>query len=136
MNILVDTNVLLSAALRDGLPEKVVLFVAAAADYRWIVTSDIQQEYLEVLKRPKFGLSQEIIEHWAELIEMRTIVVANPPINIDFPRDPKDAPFLAAALVTNADYLITGDKDLLQARTTLSTRIVTVSEFIAELNIA
>jgi hypothetical protein len=28
MNVLIDTNVLLSAALRDKLPERVVLFVA------------------------------------------------------------------------------------------------------------
>jgi putative PIN family toxin of toxin-antitoxin system len=31
----------------------------------------------------------------------------------DFPRDPKDAPFLAAAVAWRADFLISGDKDLL-----------------------
>jgi len=39
----------------------------------------------------------------------------SPPCVPDFPRDPKDAPFLAAALAARADFLITGDNDLLQA---------------------
>jgi predicted nucleic acid-binding protein len=47
MKILVDTNVLLSAAWRDRLPEKVVLHVATDRDCQWIVTAPILQEYLE-----------------------------------------------------------------------------------------
>lgn len=34
MNVLIDTNVLLSAALRDRLPESVVLYVASRDDVR------------------------------------------------------------------------------------------------------
>lgn len=37
MNLLIDTNVLLSAALRDRLPERVVLHVAGRDDFRWLV---------------------------------------------------------------------------------------------------
>jgi hypothetical protein len=40
MRIVLDTNVLLSAAWRDRLPEKVVLYVATHPDCEWIVTSD------------------------------------------------------------------------------------------------
>jgi hypothetical protein len=38
MIVVVDTNVLLSAALRDRLPEQVVLYVAMRDDWKWIVT--------------------------------------------------------------------------------------------------
>ena len=120
MNVLIDTNVLLSAALRDKLPERVMLYVA---------TPEIVQEYVEVLRRPKFKLSPETLQRWTELVDMRTINVGSPPAMPDFPRDPKDAPFLAAALLTEADYLITGDKDLLEAKDTVATRIVTAAEF-------
>jgi predicted nuclease of predicted toxin-antitoxin system len=41
MKILVDTNGLLSAALRDRLPEKVVQHIAAAADHEWIAGGQI-----------------------------------------------------------------------------------------------
>lgn len=62
MNVLIDTNVLLSAALRDRLPEQVVRYVATADDCRWIVTAEIVLEYVEVLKRPKFGLSPPLLQ--------------------------------------------------------------------------
>jgi len=132
MNVLVDTNVVLSAALRDRLPERVVLYVATRADCRWLVTPEIVREYIDVLNRPKFNLPAAVVEHWSELIGMRTVLVAGAPTDVSFPRDPKDAPFLAAALASDADYLISGDKDLLSVRGTLATRIVTVAEFVAE----
>ena len=129
MNVLIDTNVLLSAALRDKLPERLVLYVASRDDFRWLVTPEILAEYTEVLRRPRFDLDQQTRERWAHLLGMRTINIGSPPHVPDFPRDPKDAPFLAAALAAHADYLITGDKDLLDAEDVVATRIVTVAEF-------
>jgi uncharacterized protein len=137
MNVIVDTNVLLSAALRDRLPEQVVRYVATQDECRWIVTAEIVSEYLEVIKRPKFGLTAELLQQWAELISLRTVIVPSPPIEFSFPRDPKDAVFLAAALSSGADYLITGDNDLLHSRASLATatRIVSIAEFAAEFKI-
>jgi putative PIN family toxin of toxin-antitoxin system len=136
MNILIDTNVLLSAALRDRLPERVVRFVATEPICKWFVTPDIHREYIEVLKRPKFGLSEETLQHWSELIDMRSIVVASPHQVVNFPRDPKDILFLAAAITVGANYLITGDRDLLNAKLSITTRIVTIAEFAAEFGIS
>ncbi len=67
---------------------------------------------------------------------MRTVNVGSPPTAPDFPRDPKDAPFLAAALASHADFLITADKDLLQAGNVVATRILTVAEFSSEFGIS
>ena len=60
MKVLVDTNVLISAALRDRLPESVVLHVATHDEWAWLVTKEILDEYINVLRRPKFGLSPEV----------------------------------------------------------------------------
>jgi len=136
MNVLIDTNVLLSAALRDRLPERVVLYVAGSDKCRWLVTPEILAEYTEVLRRPRFGLDAEILGRWAELLAMRTVNVGSPPHVPEFPRDPKDAPFLAAALSTSADFLITGDKDLLEAASLVATRIVTAAVFSSEFGIS
>jgi putative PIN family toxin of toxin-antitoxin system len=135
MNVLIDTNVLLSAALRDKLPERVVLYVATSDNSRWLVTPEILAEYTGVLRRPKFGLDESTLQHWADLLAMRTVNVGSPPSAPDFPRDPKDAPFLAAALTTGADFLITGDKDLFAAMDLVATRIVTVADFAVEFGI-
>ena len=79
MIVLVDTNVLLSAALRDRLPERVVLYLATNDDWKWFVTPDILAEYVDVLRRPKFGFSPQTLSRWSELINMRTINVPAPP---------------------------------------------------------
>ena len=131
MKILLDTNVLLSAAWRDRLPEKVVLQVATDGTCQWIVTAAILSEYVEVLRRPKFALSSALLQMWTELIEMRTVVVPTPNVETTQLRDPKDAIFLAAAVAADADYLVTGDNDLLQAKTLIKTKVVTVAGFAA-----
>lgn len=136
MNVLVDTNVVLSAALRDRLPERVVQFIAMHDDWKWLVTPEIIAEYVEVLERPKFRLSHLTLADWAALIELRTVMVASPPAAPNFPRDPKDVPFLAAALATKAEFLITGDKDLLEAKAVIPARILTVAEFAREFQIS
>lgn len=132
---LIDTNVVLSAALRDRLPERVVLFVASSPEFQWLVTPAIVAEYADVLRRPKFALDPALIEKWTELLESRAVVVEDSPVHVELLRDPKDAPILAAALASNADFLITGDRDLLDIRDRLPVRIVTVAEFAAEFQI-
>lgn len=136
MRALIDTNVLLSAALRDRLPERVVIFVATQNDWKWIVTADILDEYINVLRRPKFKLPEDLVQQWTNLISMRTVNAGTPSIAPKFLRDPKDLPFLAAALFHQANYLITGDKDLLDIRDSIDTRIVTVAQFASEIGIS
>jgi putative PIN family toxin of toxin-antitoxin system len=136
MNILIDTNIQVSAALRDKLPERVVLYVASRDDFRWLVSPEILTEYRDVLRRRRFGLDQRFIDLWVELLRMRTVNIGSPPAAPDYPRDPKDAPFLAAAIAAKADFLITGDKDLLDAAKVVATRIVTVAQFSSEFGIS
>ena len=45
MKVVIDTNVLVSAALRDRDPEAVILFIVARADFEWIVSPEILVEY-------------------------------------------------------------------------------------------
>ena len=49
MNVLIDTNVMLSAALRDKLPSRVVLYVAARDDCRWLVAGGYFERATELL---------------------------------------------------------------------------------------
>ncbi|MEG4419553.1 putative toxin-antitoxin system toxin component, PIN family [Microcoleus sp. LAD1_D5] len=52
---------------------------------------------------------------------------------IDFPRDRKDAKFLACALAGNANFLITGDRDFTEVETLGNTKIVSVSGFLDQI---
>jgi len=130
MKVLVDTNVVLSAALRNRLPERVILHIGTREEWIWLTTPEILSEYLNVLARPKFALPPDVLKLWSDVVQGRTICVTTPPA-LDFARDPKDAPFLAAALATSADYLITGDADLFHAQPSLQTRVISVVDFAA-----
>jgi putative PIN family toxin of toxin-antitoxin system len=128
MKVLIDTNVLVSATLRDKDPEAVILFIAAQPDWHWIVSADILTEYREVLSRPKFALPAEVRQRWFEMLDALTTRV-EVEITFDFPRDQKDAKFLACALAANAEFFITGDRDFTQATKLVSTTILSVALF-------
>jgi predicted nucleic acid-binding protein len=169
MIAVVDTKVLLSAALRDRLPEQVVLYVAMRDEWNglsrrkswpntWKYCSGLtgypktagdcpdfaesaeQKWDCPPLRRgfrigSKFRLSAETLGHWADLVAMRTVNIGSPPATAAFSRDPKDAPFLAAALAGRADYLITGDRDLLSAKGVVPARILKAAEFARQFGI-
>jgi uncharacterized protein len=136
VKVFIDTNVLVSAALRDRVPERVVLFIAMHDGWKWLVTPQILTEYIEVLQRPKFGLTADEVQQWRLLIESRAIAVREPPECKVALRDSKDLPFLAAAMDSAADYLVTGDRDLLSLQVNLPTRILTASAFANEFSIS
>ena len=64
MRVVVDTNIVVSAILRDRLPERVILFIIARPDFEWVASQEILTEYREVLRRPKFGLPEPVLAQW------------------------------------------------------------------------
>jgi putative PIN family toxin of toxin-antitoxin system len=129
MKVLIDTNVLISAVLRDRNPEKVIMYVIEQPEIEWVISPEIMTEYKEVLSRKKFGLPTELLQRWYQVLDDVTSLykVTN---SINFPRDQDDAMFLSCALATNADFLITGDKDFTEAQKLINTIILSVSQFV------
>lgn len=128
MKVVIDTNVLVSAVLRDRDPEVVIMFVANSDDFEWIVSKEILAEYSEVLGRPKFGLPKDVLQNWQAMLD-RLTVLCRVDLDIEFPRDRKDAKFLSCAVAVGADYFVTGDSDFNEAHQLLSTTILSVSQF-------
>lgn len=108
-----DTNVLLSAVFNLKSDSAKALITARETGY--ILTSDaIITEYLSVFARPKF-------DKWIS-IETRFLFIENIIENsIKIPilkeikacRDSKDDMYLSLAIAAQANYIISGDKDLL-----------------------
>lgn len=134
VRVVIDTNVVLSAAWRDRLPERVVLRIANDPVFVWLACFEITEEYREVLARPKFALPPEILARWREIIT-RQIHPINASAAFDFPRDPADEPFLACALTGRADLLISGDRDFEALTADFPVKIVSVREFAGLFNI-
>ncbi|MCB0683402.1 MAG: putative toxin-antitoxin system toxin component, PIN family [Saprospiraceae bacterium] len=92
------------------------------------------QEFIEVVRRPKFEkfFSEEdvkelliLFDHFGELVKVES--------EVEVCRDPNDNFLLSLAKDGQADFLITGDKDLLVIQEFEGTRIVTFKEFEEEI---
>ncbi len=129
MRVVVDTNVLISAILKDKDPEAVLLYISESPDIEWIASNFILAEYKEVLSRKKFGLSAELVGKWTQMIDLLTTVI-DVDLSVDFPRDRKDAKFLECAIAGAAQFLITGDRDFVHAQKLMNTTIISVAKFI------
>ena len=128
MRVVIDTNILVSAAIAGRKPASVITWVINQADYEWVVSEEILAEYQEVLSRRKLKLTDVQKERWLNLIKGSTKLI-DVSIEIDFPRDQKDAKFIACALSANADFLITGDRDFTEVQSLENTLIISVSLF-------
>lgn len=126
MKLVIDTNILISGYLRDGVPETVLMYVIAN-HVTWLVTPDILLEYKAVLSRPKFKVSQKDLRVWDALFHTYTHVIL-PTESVLFLRDEKDSKFLTCAHSGGADFLITGDSDF-ESASLLKTEIVSASAF-------
>ena len=128
MKVIIDTNIVVSAAIADKNPEAVILFVVANSDFEWVVSAEILAEYKEVLKRPRLKLTEAQHQRWVYLIDSVTTLI-DVDVEVDFLRDRKDAKFLACAIAAEADFLITGDTDFNEAQTLLNTTIISLFLF-------
>lgn len=89
------------------------------------------EEFLEVARRPKFRrfFSQADVENMLETVyEYADFVKVTSEIKIC--RDPKDNFLLSLSLDGNADFLLTGDNDLLELKAISETKIITISYFL------
>jgi len=112
--------------------------MAPQADYFRHGSKDILQEVRRVLQYPnitkKYCLQEEDINALINLIEHEALVLSDT-INIDvIKEDPDDNKILACAVEAEADYIISGDKHLLNLRQYKDIAIITVNEFLKIIN--
>ncbi len=128
MKVIVDTNILVSAVLKGRKPREIIQYISDHSDIDWLVSQKILAEYREVLNRKKLKLTDEVRQEWLDKIQI-TPKVIEVNVTVDFTRDPKDAKFIALARVSEADFLITGDRDFEEIIELEQTVIISVSLF-------
>jgi len=105
-----DTNVLVSAFATRGLCAD--LLYAVLAEHQLIVGEAVLGELVDVLER-KIGLPSDVLEQVDAFLRREAeLVDAAPQLSIRI-RDASDLAILSEAVAGRADYLVTGDRDLL-----------------------
>lgn len=108
LRLVVDTNIVISAALKpDGL-ERTVLLLAITKPARLYVSTAILAEYRDVLSRPELQIRKGLRQQLLQLIENRSRSVT-PARRLQVTSDPGDNIFLECADAVRADYLVTGN---------------------------
>ena len=129
LRLVIDTNVVVSAALKpEGLQPTVVL-LAMAKPARWYVSEAIVAEYALVLARPELKIRRGLRQQLLQLIKNRVHVVA-PSHLAQVTSDPADNIFVECADAARADYLVTGNQRHFP-KFWKNTKIISSSEFLS-----
>jgi putative PIN family toxin of toxin-antitoxin system len=129
--VVLDTNVLISGLLGGTATEVIRRWRGGAFDL--IVSEEIVSEYEQVLKRPKFKLPEWVVQELLDYIRSEAQWVEPHSIIESVVRDPFDAKFLEAAIAGHADWIVSGDKDLLDLGQFETVAIVSLREFLLHL---
>lgn len=129
--IIIDTNLWISFLItKDFTRLDEIIFSKAGI---LIFSQELLDEFLEVARRPKFrGFFSfadiedilETINEYAEFVKVQAKIEACRDLNDNF--------LLSLSKDGNADFLLTGDKDLLILKKFGETTIITISDFLQE----
>ena len=128
MNVVLDTNIWVSFLIGQNLDEMEDRFLLN--DIHVLTSEDQLREVREGIARPKFARYFSTVErdHLEEFL-VKTALPVSPSEKIELCRDPKDDFLLEIAGAGDADYLVTGDEDLLVLKAIKRTRIIRLAEF-------
>jgi putative PIN family toxin of toxin-antitoxin system len=129
--IVIDTNVFISAILFRG-PTSRLVSLWKKNTVSVLMSSAVLKEYARALAYPKFRLKKSeirgIVEQ--ELLPYVYPVKVKRSLHI-ITEDPSDNKFLELAATGKADYILSGDKHLLDLKNFRGIKIITPAEFFA-----
>jgi len=131
MKIVIDANMFISALIWDGIPEAVVDRAAERSDLLFI-SDAIMNEIERTLRKPKFGWGEDRVASFAAYIKKIGKKVAVSPKHriTGLCRDPDDDKYIECALAADADYIISGDRDLLDLKEYGGIKIVNARDYL------
>lgn len=126
--IVVDTNILISAFGWEG-NSRELLRQILNQEHECILSVKIVKELKKVLDYPKFKFTSEQKKKFLEIVLQLSTVIETK-IELDVCDDKNDNMFLECAVEGKADYIITGDDDLLRLKKFQAVSILSVTEFL------
>lgn len=131
LRLVIDTNVVVSAALKPEGLQRTVVLLAMTKPARWYVSDAIMSEYATVLARPELRIRRGLRQQLLQLIKNHARVIT-PSRLAQVTSDPADNMFIECADAVRADYLLTGNQRHFP-KFWKNTKIITSSEFLSVL---
>jgi putative PIN family toxin of toxin-antitoxin system len=129
LRVVLDTNVLVSAAIKPAGLQRTVFLIAISKPARLYVSRPILLEYAEVLARPELRIRKGLRLQFLQLIKNHGHTVT-PNRRLEVTTDPADNMFLECADAARADYLVTGNQKHFP-KFWKNTKVVTSREFVS-----
>lgn len=137
MRIVLDTNVALSALLWRGTPYQLLDAIRSRGEVRLFTSPALLEELAEVLTRPSatkrlavIGKSaHEVLLDYVEAVEM----VEPEHVPRVVPADADDDQVIAAAIAAGADWIVSGDADLLSMASYQGIPILTAAQAVQQI---
>ncbi|MGH7571425.1 MAG: putative toxin-antitoxin system toxin component, PIN family [Gemmatimonadota bacterium] len=135
MRAVLDANVVVSAFLRPaGPPGEILRHWLEEGSFQVVLSPEILEEIRDALFRPhvrqRIDRPDEEIERLLIQMELLAESLTDPPEVHVVKSDPDDDKYLATALASHADYIVSGDPHLLSIGEWEAIRIVSPREFI------
>lgn len=127
VKIVIDTNILVSAIVFRGKPWQ-ILDLALDEFIEAVISPTLISELVEILSK-KFLLPKEEINSITEDID-DSFTQVYPSKTLNIARDKDDNRVLESAVEGKCQYIVTGDKDLLDLGTFRKVKIVTAQQFL------
>ena len=109
MNIVLDTNVIVSGLLSPFGPCGEIVRMVSSGELTLSLDARIISEYSEVLLRPKFKFEEDKVNALLDQIKHRGCATASSPLSRSLP-DLDDEPFVEVAIAGRAVCLVTGNR--------------------------
>lgn len=128
--VVLDTNVVVSAVIHNGKSRHLLKKTVEDGKYVMITSDEMLNEVVDVLRRPKFRMGEDEIEGVLfALVSSSYIKVLKSRFKI-VKEDPDDNVIINTAYDGRADYIVSGDDDLLRIKKFKGIHIVTVTEML------
>lgn len=115
MRAVIDPNVLVSAAISPAGPPRQILTAWTDERFELIASPTLLAELAKVLARSKFRryISAALVTELIDGLSEDAVIVKDPPDPPGISPDPDDDYLIALARAVGADYIVSGDRDLL-----------------------
>ena len=129
IKVILDTNTIISGLGWEGSSQQ-IMNRFLNDEFKIVISPEILKEVENVLFRDKFSFIDKSKKEEFILILSELTEIVNPKLRLRICRDENDNKFLELAVESNANYIVSGDLDLLSIKEYNRIKILSSKDFL------